>query len=82
MRKHTTTYDAMAAAALARGIQHTDANWNLHAAAAVGVASHEDSAPFHNRHQAFLEEFRTLSLHEQILTASSAAATRAANQGR
>ncbi|WP_321472981.1 hypothetical protein [uncultured Paludibaculum sp.] len=82
MRKHATTYDAMAAAALARGIQHTDVNLDLHSATAAGVASHENPARFLDLRQALFEESQTPSLREQIATASITAAGKAANKGR
>ncbi|MGJ5819344.1 hypothetical protein [Paludibaculum fermentans] len=72
MRNDVTTNDARAAAALARGIQQTDANLDLHSAAAAAVAAYEDPARFQELCQAISDGFQPRSLHEQVVAASVA----------
>ncbi|MGJ5813984.1 hypothetical protein [Paludibaculum fermentans] len=72
MRNDVVTNDARAAAALARGIQETDAHLDLESAATAGVSSYEDTARFLELCQDISEGFHPRSLHEQIVAASVA----------
>ncbi|WP_321471522.1 hypothetical protein [uncultured Paludibaculum sp.] len=70
MRKDATESGQRAADPLARRIQEMDANLDLNSAAEAGCASHEILARFQGLRQNLLNEFRPLSLHEQIVAAS------------
>lgn len=72
MRYYATETEQRAADALARRIQEMDANLDLYSAAEAGCASHEILARFQGLRQNLLQEFRPLSLHEQIVAASIA----------
>ncbi|MGC4053369.1 MAG: hypothetical protein QM757_29050 [Paludibaculum sp.] len=72
MRNDVTTNDAKAAAALAHGIQETDANLNLCYAPTAGVSSYEAPSLFHDLNRDLSDGFPPQSLHEQIVVASLA----------